>query len=91
MAGYDCSREFILSEKNQPTTPQEPFNGGKIDLNISGTIKLEGANGKQVDITKDLLRDSNFIREITKLITQRIGEHQVGSNRQDNNNMAKVV
>jgi hypothetical protein len=79
------------AEKNQPVTPQEPFNGGKIDLNISGTIKLEGANGKQVDITKDLLRDGNFIREITKLITQRIGEHQVGSNRQDNNNMARVI
>lgn len=79
------------SEKNQPVTPQEPFNGGKIDLNISGTIKLEGANGKQVDITKDLLRDGNFIREITKLITERIGEHQKGSNRQDNNNMARVI
>ena len=67
------------------------MNGGKIDLNISGTIKLEGANGKQVDITKDLLKDGNFIREITKLITRQIGENQVGSNRQDNNNMARTI
>lgn len=96
LAGLKKSAELFGQKKgeeiNQPQSEnQNSLNGGKIDLNISGTIKLEGANGKQVDITKDLLKDSNFIREITKLITQRIGENQVGSNRQDNNNMARTI
>lgn len=96
LAGLKKTFELFGQKKgeeiNQPQSEsQNSLNGGKIDLNISGTIKLEGANGKQVDITKDLLKDSNFIREITKLITQRIGENQVGSNRQDNNNMARTI
>jgi len=96
LAGLKKSAERFEQKKGnginqQQSESQNSLNGGKIDLNISGTIKLEGANGKQVDITKDLLKDSNFIREITKLITQRIGENQVGSNRQDNNNMARTI
>lgn len=96
LAGLKKSAELFGQKKGdlinkQQSENQNSLNGGKIDLNISGTIKLEGANGKQVDITKDLLKDSNFIREITKLITQRIGENQVGSNRQDNNNMARTI
>lgn len=96
LAGLKKTAELFGQKKgeeiNQPQSENSnSLNGGKIDLNISGTIKLEGANGKQVDITKDLLKDSNFIREITKLITQRIGENQVGSNRQDNNNMARTI
>lgn len=96
LAGLKKSAELFGQKKGDEINQQQSenknsLNGGKIDLNISGTIKLEGANGKQVDITKDLLKDSNFIREITKLITQRIGENQVGSNRQDNNNMARTI
>ena len=96
LAGLKKSAELFGQKKgeeiNQPQSEsQNSLNGGKIDLNISGTIKLEGANGKQVDITKDLLKDGNFIREITKLITRQIGENQVGSNRQDNNNMARTI
>lgn len=96
LVGLKKSAELFGQKKGDEINQQQSenknsLNGGKIDLNISGTIKLEGANGKQVDITKDLLKDSNFIREITKLITQRIGENQVGSNRQDNNNMARTI
>lgn len=96
LAGLKKTFELFGQKKgeeiNQPQSEnQNSLNGGKIDLNISGTIKLEGANGKQVDITKDLLKDGNFIREITKLITRQIGENQVGSNRQDNNNMARTI
>lgn len=87
----EIEKERGIKNNAKENENQNQSSSNKIDLNISGTIKLEGANGKQVDITKDLLKDSNFIREITKLITQRIGEHQVGSNRQDNNNMARTI
>lgn len=42
-----------------------------IDVNINGTIKLDGGNGKQVDMGA-LLKDPVFIRQITNLIEQQL-------------------
>ena len=55
-----------------PAGPQE------INLNIGGTIKLEGTNGKQADITDELLKDPQFIRNITRLIESQMGTNITG-------------
>lgn len=53
------------------------FSGGgysgvnNVNVNISGTIKLDGGNGRTVDMTA-LLRDPVFIRQITNLIEQQM-------------------
>ena len=44
--------------------------GVKVD--ISGTIKLEGANGKSVEITDELLKNRAFINSITELVSKRM-------------------
>lgn len=62
---------------------------GAIKLDISGTIKLEGANGKQVDITKELLNNTNFINQISDLITRRMGEKKYGNNTPDRESFTK--
>ena len=88
---FEIAKKAENAKNNGANSENQKFNGGKLDLNISGTIKLEGANGKQVDITDNLIKDKDFIRELTKKITSQINRHQVGSDRQDNNNMAKVI
>ena len=47
-------------------TQHEPIN-----VNISGTIKLDGGNGKEIDMNA-LLKDPVFIRNITHLIEQQM-------------------
>lgn len=42
-----------------------------ININISGTIKLDGGNGKEIDMNA-LLKDPTFIRNITNLIEQQM-------------------
>lgn len=43
-----------------------------ININVSGSIKLEGANGQKAELTADLLKNPQFISEITKLITKQM-------------------
>ena len=43
-----------------------------INVNVSGSIKLEGANGQKAELTADLLKNPQFISEITKLITKQM-------------------
>ena len=54
------------TKNNKSNNGSQENRGGKYELNISGTIKLEGANGKQVDITNQLLSDGKFIRQIAE-------------------------
>ena len=49
-----------------------------INVNLNGTIKLEGANG-QKDITKDLLNDKQFVRKITDIIIKQINHNSTGN------------
>lgn len=46
-------------------------NNEPINVNISGTIKLDGGNGKEIDMNA-LLKDPTFIRSITNLIEQQM-------------------
>ena len=52
----------------------------EINLNISGTIKLEGSGGKTLDITDDMLKNRDFIRKLTKLIEKQITVNEKGGN-----------
>lgn len=49
-----------------------------INININGTIKLEGTNGRSVDITDDLLKSDAFIRTITRKIEEQISINAKG-------------
>ena len=51
-----------------------------INVNISGSIKLEGANGQKAELTADLLKNPQFISEITKLITKQMNINIHGAN-----------
>ena len=42
-----------------------------ININISGTIKLDGGNGREIDMNA-LLKDPIFIKNITNLIEQQM-------------------
>jgi len=46
-------------------------NNEPINVNISGTIKLDGGNGKTIDMNA-LLKDPTFVRSITNLIEQQM-------------------
>lgn len=52
----------------------------EINLNISGTIKLEGSGGKTLDISDDMLKNRDFIRKLTKLIEKQITVNEKGGN-----------
>ena len=73
----------LKTNANQKSSP--------MDVNINGTIRLVGANGKEVDITDELVNDHNFIRALTNKITEQMGENRYGSNRQDNNSMGRTL
>lgn len=49
-----------------------------IDVNINGTIKLDGGNGKNIDMSS-LLRDPVFIRQITNILEQEMILNQHGA------------
>ena len=57
---------------------KRPFNGGKIDVNITGTIRLE-SNGKQFNMD-ELMKDSGFKQELAKLISEQIKYNSTQSN-----------
>lgn len=43
-----------------------------LDININGSIKLEGAGGQSVDLMKSLLSNPTFVKEIAALIQKEI-------------------
>jgi len=63
-----------------PKTASSVANIGpqSINININGSIKLEGKNGQSADITNELLKDSGFIRNITKMIEEQMGINKTG-------------
>ena len=60
--------------------PRKMETGGPINVNVSGSIKLEGANGQKAELTADLLKNPQFISEITKLITKQMNINIHGAN-----------
>lgn len=69
MSAYDRHRSRELERGKQD-----------INLNISGTIKLEGSGGKTVDITDEMLKNPVFIRSLTKLIEKQMTINDKGGN-----------
>lgn len=51
-----------------------------IKMDISGKITLDGGSVMGIDITDSLLKDTNFIRKITRLIEKQIVENTKGGN-----------
>jgi len=79
---------------------QETVNGnsvnlgkGDINLNVNGTIKLEGGN-KSVDLDLNkLLDDPSFRRQLTDVITKMLNENSNSGKRNmesERNNMARI-
>ena len=56
------------------------LNINPINLDISGTIKLEGSQGQNLDITKELLKNPVFINSLTSLIEKELTLQQRGGN-----------
>ena len=52
-------------------TPQ-PVKIEPININISGTIKLDGGNGQMFDISKEMMNNPTFISKLTDMITKQI-------------------
>lgn len=51
-----------------------------INLNISGTIRLETNNGQSVDITKEILKNQSFINSLTNMIEKQMVINEKGGN-----------
>ena len=68
-----------------------PINN-KLDLNVSGTIKLttdKGGNSVDIDLTK-LLSNSEFVSKLTEVITNRLSENANGG-RLDKNSFKTIT
>lgn len=50
-----------------------------LDININGTIKLDAGKGNQIDITKMLLDNPRFVRDITEIIEKQINTNINGA------------
>lgn len=50
-----------------------------LDININGTIKLDAGKGNQVDITKLLMDNPKFVRDITEMIEKQININTNGA------------
>lgn len=70
---------------NNKSTNNNLLGNGKLDINISGSIKLVGANGREIDVTDKFIKNDNFINELTKKIINQINLNKYGVNKQDNN------
>lgn len=61
-----------------------------IDIKINGTLKLEGGNGKNVDIIDEIKNNPKLLDEITKLliptITKQLNKSQFGGYKVTRNN-----
>lgn len=70
-SSFDKARKKYEESKEDSSKP--------ISVNINGTIKLEGLNGISSDITKELLNNPTFIKEITSIITKQMDINKHGN------------
>lgn len=78
----------VAPTKNTLSVPQTTEKQGQtqrlsvepIKMDISGKITLDGGSVMGIDITDSLLKDTNFIRKITRLIEKQIVENTKGGN-----------
>lgn len=78
----EASKLFNFSKKHDKNSSENSLlNGGKLDVNISGTIKIE-ANGKQFNMD-ELMNNQGFKQELAKLISNQIKQNNTQSNRNE--------
>ena len=76
---YKGTQEMIdrANEKNkveqQVTVEPIKLEPQKIEITINGTIKLEGPNGKQVDISDELIDNDTFKSKLAREIVNKYG------------------
>lgn len=56
----------------------QPVKIEPININISGTIKLDGGQGQTFDITKEMMNNPTFINKLTDMITRQININENG-------------
>lgn len=50
------------------------------DINLNGTLKLQGENGQSIDIVKELRNNPQMMRELTGMISNEMGVLEHGAN-----------
>ena len=50
------------------------------DINLNGTLKLQGENGQTIDIVKELRNNPQMMRELTGMISNEMGVLEHGAN-----------
>lgn len=61
-----------------------------LDININGSIKIDGGNGHKVDMTSELLKNPEFISNISLLVNRELNK-MVNSRYNKENNMFKYI
>ena len=51
------------------------------DINLNGTLKLQGENGQSVDMVKELKNNPQMMRELTGMISNEMGVLEHGANK----------
>lgn len=59
--------------------PHNNINVAPINLNLSGTIKLDLGTSKQIDITNDLVSNPLFVKKLTDMISKQINIYDNGA------------
>jgi hypothetical protein len=67
----------IITNNNNSVSGNQKIEISPVSLDLSGTIKLD-LNGKETDITQELLKDEVFIRNIANFISQRFNQYNYG-------------
>ena len=75
--GQQIKVKEVVSHVTSPT-PQ-PVKVEPININISGTIKLDGGNGQTFDISKEMMNNPTFISKLTEMITRQININENGA------------
>ena len=71
----------VIPTTNQNISPTpQTMEMKPINLNISGSIKLETNNGQSVDIIKELTNNPNFVKTLTDMIEKQMTINSRGGN-----------
>lgn len=73
-----ASEEKKREDEKRKAEEEQRNLGGKLDVNITGTIKLE-ANGKQFNMD-ELMKDNIFKQELAKIISEQIKKNTTQTN-----------
>ena len=63
----------------EKTKTLEKVGPSKIDVNINGTLKLKGDNGKAVDVVAEIKRNPDLMKQITEMVLKQMNTMQHGA------------